>query len=559
MRKFEPAYWTVNFNTACAGALTTPGADEMKVTINFRTEGDLVGLIWESADTISHPLCRYKTSNDYSSNKIEFDLVMVGIAPIDAEIPPTLTVEHIDGSFSYVRLFNYTTSLAPDGLSGHVSLDFASVFGGWTATDAVDWTSVKRMFISLIPEAYVASSTTPLPAEVVAEFHATNIVVTGPEIVKFNVAAAAHRLRIADGYDDSYNLTPARIVDSMHGLGYRDWYNIYIGLSHHHAVTWNSGEARFVVDPSKPAVAEAARAWWEDMVTKLVAKGFDKIVVSVSYEIIHYLMPSDWYQRDHAGVPGESGWVPPSRFISPCRTDALDYLAGVANYLVGRVIALGGEAYFQIGEPWWWDNSYVSGGGPCFYDYATLLAYNADTGLYAPTPFLTSVTSDFSAPEQTAFVHWLGDKLGQSTNHIRDAVKTAHPAVKTAILVYTPQVFSHPMLEIVNLPVSYWEAPEYDVLQVEDYDWIIERDWTKHATTWDTAFTTLGYTPETTQFFSGFNLNAIDADTVWPAIVVGIKDGYQKAQETFVWARPQIWRDHIVWDDREMITIGSEY
>ncbi|AZG78170.1 non-contractile tail sheath protein [Methylocystis rosea] len=563
MRRFQPEYWTVNSNVEASAALTTPAQDALTVALIFRSTNDLVGLIWECDDTISHPLCRYESAHDFSGAVLEFDFEMVGVASMLSERPPTFTVEHLDGSLSYVRPAAYATDMADDGMSGHIKLEFSQVGGGWEGTEPVDWTSVKRMFLSLIPEDYELPADppvlTPLAEEVIAHLSMSNISVEGPDLFKWRAGVAPHRLGMTDGYDDSYHLAPKRIVDAAHDLGYRGWYNVYIGLSHHHAVAWSESEERFIVDIGKPIINSAARAWWDDLVVNLVAKGFEKIVVSVSYEIIHYLMPTDWYQRDHAGAPGESGWDPPSRFISPCRTDALDYLAGVANYLVGRIIALGGEAYFQIGEPWWWDNSYVEGGGgPCFYDYATLLAYNADTGLYAPMPYLTSVTADFSSPEQTAFVNWLGDKLGQSTNYIRDAVKTAHPAVKTAILVYTPQVFSYPMLEIVNLPISYWEAPEYDVLQIEDYDWVIGRDWARHATTWDTAFTTLGYTPDTTQFFSGFNKDAINASTVWPAMFVAIRESYQKCSQTYVWARPQIWRDRIIWQDAEMITVQGD-
>ena len=36
----------------------------------------------------------------------------------------------------------------------------------------------------------------------------------------------------------------------------------------------------------------------------------------------------------------------------------------------------------QIGEPWWWYNPATN--LPCIYDYSTRLAFNQDTGLYAP-------------------------------------------------------------------------------------------------------------------------------------------------------------------------------
>ncbi|PPD09618.1 MAG: hypothetical protein CTY36_03390, partial [Methylocystis sp.] len=239
-------------------------------------------------------------------------------------------------------------------------------------------------------------------------------------------------------------------------------------------------------------------------------------------------------------------------------TEALDYLAACADYLIGRVVALGGDAYFQIGEPWWWDNSYVVDGAPCFYDPATIAAYAAETGLPVPTPYLPRTSSDFSAPAQSAFVHWLGDKLGESTLYFRDAVKALQPSVKTMILVFTPQVFSRPMLEIVNLPVAHWAHPNFDIAQIEDYDWVIAADWAKHETTYETGFATLGYPPSKVQYFSGFVFKAQDAAILWPRIFLCIREGYARVSQTWVWARPQIWREGIIWQDAEMITVQGD-
>lgn len=562
MRRFQPEYWTINFNVEASAALTTPAQDALTVALIFRSTNDLVGLIWECEDTLSHPLCRYESAHDFSGALLEFDFEMIGVASMLSERPPTFTVEHLDGSLSYVRPAAYATDMADDGMSGHIKLEFSQVGGGWEGTEPVDWTSVKRMFLSLIPESYEIPAdppvVTPLEEEVEALFSMTNISVEGPDLFKWRAGVAPHKLGMTDGYDDSYHLAPRRIVDAAHDLGYRDWYNVYIGLSHHHAITWSESEERFIVDVEKPVINSAARAWWDDLVANLVAKGFGKIVVSISYEIIHYMMPLGWRQLDWQGVPGRSGWDPPSEFISPCNGQALDYLVACADYLVGRVFALGGESYFQIGEPWWWDNSYVVSGGPCFYDPATLAAYAAETGLSVPTPFLTSTSSDFSAPAQSAFLHWLGAKLGESTLYLRDAVKALQPSVKTMILVFTPQVFSRPMLKIVNLPVGHWAHPNFDILQIEDYDWVIAADWAKHETTYETGFATLGYPATETQYFSGFVLNAGDAEGVWPRIFLCIRESYARCAQTWVWARPQIWRDGIIWQDAEMITVQGD-
>jgi hypothetical protein len=126
------------------------------------------------------------------------------------------------------------------------------------------------------------------------------------------------------------------------------------------------------------------------------------------------------------------------------------------------------------------------------------------------------------------------------------------------ILVFTPQVFSRPMLKIVNLPVAHWAHPNFDILQIEDYDWVIAADWAKHETTYETGFAMLGYPAGETQYFSGFVLNAGDAEWVWPRIFLCIRESYARCAQTWVWARPQIWRDGIIWQDAEMITVQGD-
>lgn len=43
----------------------------------------------------------------------------------------------------------------------------------------------------------------------------------------------AHSLMMTSGFDDGYNLTPARQVDMVHALGYRGFWTKYLGMSHY--------------------------------------------------------------------------------------------------------------------------------------------------------------------------------------------------------------------------------------------------------------------------------------------------------------------------------------
>jgi hypothetical protein len=480
---------------------------------------------------------------------------MVGLPGINDVNGLVMTVIHLDDTPQYVRLANYASDVALDGLSGHVSLDFSVVKAGWDDTDTVDWTTVKRMFLSLVPTTYSSGDTTPLPTEVTSTISLTNIAVTGPQVIKWDGSTDAHSLKMADGYDDSYHLAPKRIVEAAYALGYRDWYNVYMGLSHHHNVTWSETESRFICDPAKDPVNATARAWWDDLVINLVAQGFINIVVSISYEIINYQMPLAWRQLDYAGNPGRSGWDPPSEFISPCNTQALNFLIAEANYLIGRITALGGNPVIQVGEPWWWDGAY-GGSGPCFYDGYTTAAYTSETGKAVPTPYLTSISSSYVGHED--YLYWLRQKLGDSTMYILNTVKAANPTAETSILFFTPQIMASPMLLIINLPVDHWKYPNLDILQIEDYDWIIDKHWPHHDTTWNTAFTLLNYPVDKVQYFAGFNLLPEDADEVWPGILLVIRESMNKSVTTFIWARPQVWRDNIIWDDREQISVSEE-
>src|SRR3546814_4940743 len=65
-----------------------------------------------------------------------------------------------------------------------------------------------------------------------------------------------HRLRIANGYDDSYDVTPARLLRNVLHLGYRKLINHYVGMSHYFRLGWNAGEERFVAQRSEEHTSE---------------------------------------------------------------------------------------------------------------------------------------------------------------------------------------------------------------------------------------------------------------------------------------------------------------
>lgn len=545
MLRFAPAYWCVNFGTTCAGSVVVQGSSGLLVTCDFRTDTDIIGLYWYSTDTLSHTLYRYETNRDYSATTLDFDFVLTNIRDLAAINGPTLTVNHTDGSASYVRLSNYITSGTAS--AGHVHLPFASVLGGFNATDPINWTNVDNLMLSLVHTTYNPSgSGTALSPAQTGTLAMSNIAVTGPQLAQSTTALGAHTLRMTDGYDDSYPQTPTRFVQQMYQLGYRSWYSIYMGISHHHDVVWNAGQSRFVVNPSGSIINASTRAWFTSLMAELATRGYTDIIVSISYEIVNYLMPTGWQQLDADGNPGVSGWSPPSQFVSPSNTTALTYLANVVKTIFSLMPA-GPRQWLQVGEPWWWDNSFTNN-KPCFYDSLTNAAYTAQTGQAVPTPWLTSNQAPVT-PTYSAYCTWLAGQLSASTFSVRSQVKATYPSCGDMVLFFTPQIFASQLMRTVNLP-SGWNAPAWQVLQVEDYDWVIEADWVSHATTWTTV-ATMGYSLTTnTHYFSGFNLQASTAQTIWPNVSAALWDAIgHGVKEIWAWARPEIFRDGYVWPE----------
>lgn len=74
------------------------------------------------------------------------------------------------------------------------------------------------------------------PAEVVnSTKYYVDMTVTGARttILQKNHPQPAHDLMMTSGFDDGYNMTPARQVDAVYGLGYRGHWTKYLGMSHY--------------------------------------------------------------------------------------------------------------------------------------------------------------------------------------------------------------------------------------------------------------------------------------------------------------------------------------
>ncbi len=546
--RFDPIYWTVDNPLTASASVITAGEDGLILTATLRTLSDLVGLKWQSQDKWSHRGAGYYTSPNLVGNILDFDFALSGLDPITDVDGLVLTATDDEDETYYIRLANYLTS--GTGSAGHIHLDFtgAPVLAGFDITDfaqrkVVPWHRVMELSIGFAPPGYDKTSTAPLAAPIDVVFTLSNIRVTGSNttMLRASPCAQPHALRMCDGYDDAYNLTPRRIVEGMQQLGYSGQYVIYVGASHLHALTYDAGAGSFVVDAAAP-VSGPTRAWFGDLFARLAAAGFT-CVISQSYEIFAAMCPEDWQQRDFAGTGARTGWTPPSTLVAPTCQPALDYLRDVALWFCGAARARGLEVIYQVGEPWWWDGSYT-GGGPCIYDAATVALYESETGESVPTPYLTSKTDPVG--EHGPYLDWCADKLGASTLWLRDQVKTAYPSARVAMLLFTPQVLdpASPITARLNLATGYWHYPAWDILQLEDYDWVMDGEWELHALTLTAGTATLGYPLAAIQYFAGFNLLAENAAEIWPRITQAIVGAFEWGiAEVCVWARPQVWRD----------------
>lgn len=252
---------------------------------------------------------------------------------------------------------------------------------------------------------------------------------------------------------------------------------------------------------------------------KLLQERNFKFVNSVAYEILDFFMPEEWKQRNWLGLPAQSGWYPPSSFIQPANFAPLNYISRVQVQILKEVQALGMTPYFQIGEPWWWDGSYNNGEGknaPCMYDSRTMALYKSETGNDVPMPMIKSIFDPVN-DNQWPYVDWLCTKLGESTNYIRDKVKETFPNAQATLLFFSPQVMS-PASDLtfrLNFPMTEWVYPNYEFVQIEDYDWIIDGRLDLVPQTFKAATELLKYPLEVVHYFIGFTLLPEDAKRIW--------------------------------------------
>jgi len=537
IQRFDPRFWTVNFPRPAMASVVTLGPDALRVDVELHHEGELVGLIWDSTDTLDHPLLAYATDRDYAHTTLSFRWQSEGIIALDQPNGPTLTIEGRDADGVartwYVRLWNYADGTPTDA---QVTLPFSALESGFGLPgEPVHPGDIDRMFISLVAPGYVAGSPAPLASRFNGAVTLSEIVADGGRAMLElgDVLLPPHGERIATAYDDAYNQTPARLVRAIIGLGYRDDLVHYVGMSHFMRLVQQPAAGLKVPEVGELSVPAAA---WHRSYFALAKAADLEVIASLSYELFDAYCPEAWKQRTASGAAALTGWVPPSTLLSPANTQAMGWLADIARAFVALLEQSGLPVRFQIGEPWWW---VTAAGEICLYDDA------ARAALGGQPPEIANLRAPLD-PAQTALLDAAGTLLAQSTADLTTAVRNAAQGQSEVLLLaFTPTILDQAMPELyrANLP-SGWAAPAFDRLQLEDYDWLTSGADAARRKAYAQVDQRLGYPIAAQDYFAGFVLDPGDAEAFWTRIDRGLDEAAARGvSRRYVWALPQVSRD----------------
>jgi uncharacterized protein (TIGR02217 family) len=537
IQRFDPRFWTVNFPRPAMASVVTLGPDTLRVDVELHHEGELVGLIWDSVDTLDHPLLAYDTDRNYANTTLSFRWQSSGIIRLDQPNGPTLTIEGRDAAGAarawYVRLWNYAEGTPTDA---QITLPFSALESGFGLPgEPVYPSDIDRMFISLVAPGYIPGSTAPLAQRFNGSVIMSQIAADGGRAMLEigDVLLPPHGERIATAYDDAYNQTPARLIRAATGLGYRDDVVHYVGMSHFMRLERQIGGGLLV--PLAGTLCEPANAWFRNYFALSRAAGFE-VIASLSYELFDAYCPESWKQRTAGGAPALTGWVPPSSLLSPANPQAMAWLQDCARAFAGLQEEAGLPVRFQIGEPWWW---VTASGEICLYDAAAVAAFGG-----AP-PVIADVRAPLNAAA-TALLDAAGVLLAQSTAALTAAVRAAAQGpAEVLLLAFTPTILNAatPELYRANLPAG-WAAPAFDRLQLEDYDWLTAGADADRRKAYAFVDARLGYLAEDQDYLAGFVFDPVNAESYWTRIDRGLDEAAERdIARRYVWALPQVNRD----------------
>ena len=563
---FRGDCWTIYNNFESSAAITSESTNDLTVTGTFRTENDIVGLYWNSNDLIQHPYITYGNRSNYCDVILEFDYEMTGCKDFEGS---TITIAANTGETYYLDMARFIKN-------SHVTLDFntLTLLPGNSYIDkngnAIDVTEetklnvddLKFIMFTVVPTNFVEDNTkyTIMENE---DFTCkiSNITVMNGEICNEQPSLAPHQYRLCEGYDDIYNLNPYRLSKEMRKLGYVNWVDLYIGASSFYEKSGVAGDVitdmditneraeKMVLNESVPLNA-AFRAWLDCYSRELKNNGVENLIISVSMENLQ--CPQSWRQMDSNGNFAKTGWSPSTFLYSPCNDEAISYMKTVSQACLDIVVDNGLKPILQLGEAWWWWNEANS--TTYFYDNSTKEKYLSEHGRTLPV-YNNASSEDYDRN----VTEWLNHQLVNYSDTLREVVKSDRYDNGTYMALFFPPSVTDPdrvpqMMRDVNYIKDAYTPSKLDILQIEDYDWVINESY--HHQEAYVIGQELGFDTDHQHYFGGFVQNPEDADRYWKLIVKAMDDAMEKGfAEVFVWAGTQVRRDSKIlgYDEDEIL------
>ncbi|RLZ09428.1 phage capsid protein [Acinetobacter sp. 2JN-4] len=567
--RFHPKYWRIDGPQTMSFAITNY-QNGFEASFRSRTTTDLAGIVWDSHDAKDHKFLAYETKYDYSGVIWDFDIELSASMPTlnHETLTPTLTVhyrDHGEDKVAYIVLFNYANQ--PTARSAHIQINWDTVRAGFSATDYFPVTNIQRISFSAYTTTYNGHSTLPLAQAEDGYIRIFNSITTGPnaKLTLNRVSVPPHHYGICTSYDDHYDLNPQRLVDNMKALGYHGFMNHYCGMSKYPELIWKSDLNKWQIPDTlmtlEDVVNPCTRIWHEHFAQALHHADMQP-VFGVSFEMYSLGANEFWAQRDWNSNLGRTGYEPPSYFFSPCDQNALAYLHKVFIEFADTMAVGGCEVNMQIGEPWWWYNQGTD--LPCIYDFPTKLAFNADTGLYAP-----DLGTIYDAVHKTGtpydeFKVWLRNKLGQTCQNIRAVIKAKYSSAQVCPLIFFPTIRTpiETLVTDINYPREHYSYPNFDYIMTEAYDWILEAKLDlAHQAVAEIPTQDLNYPEDRVAYLAGFvpdssiaHLYGFDHTKpyrapIWQRIFGDMQNNHPLGlMKQFIWAYPQVMSDSITID-----------
>ena len=434
--------------------------------------------------------------------------------------------------------------------------DFNDLWEGYHLRDMVKVQpdGIASISLPLVPKDYEEGVYLMYGGSYPFQMNLNNITVFGGFLGNKPKPLEPHPYRVAEGYDDEYDKNPRRLVESMYLLGYRKIINLYIGASHFYDKRGSAGESSVDHHSMKlipdGGVNNAYRTWLLEYSKTMHEFGFEELVVSVAMENLQ--MPEDWRQLIYNGEPGSTGWEPPTNFYSPNNDDVKRFVRKITNQSLDIVRSGGVKPILQLGESWYWWQEFMPGDintpyewkPPCIYDQGTVERFRREMGYDLPI----YTHSEIEMTEENEEVAWkLRQYLGEYTLFMKEIADEQN--VEFTILFFPPSVLDKDrapeFMRIVNSPFEYWEYPNLDFIQIEDYDWVVHGD-EKHSEVFMQAWNDMGYPYSKQHYFSGFVWEQfnIDSDVQWERVERAAQEALGRNYlEIFIWAGTQIRRD----------------